>query len=104
MKEGLVIFIVFALVFSFILHDILPHEHHDESGGFGLQAFFHSNERKWLFFVVSVFTFILAFKSTKSEQPLTQSFYFKIDGAKIFNVILLALRKGVLNPKLYSLY
>ncbi|MCE9549280.1 hypothetical protein K8Q98_02675 [Candidatus Nomurabacteria bacterium] len=103
----LIFTIVFLLVFSFLLHDLVPHHHSVEIFGGGLKAFFHSSEKKWLFlvfFIVFVFNVLKGkLSSVEMRRVFSCNFlYWRTDLTKIFNPVLQALRIGIINSKLYN--
>ncbi len=105
--RNLVLIIAIALIFSFVLHDIIPHHHPHQLFGNGPQAALHSNDKKWWYLMLLAFVFVTTDLVNKwrldtggKRNIFFISPYFRLDIAKLFNPILQALRRGILNPKL----
>jgi len=105
--RSIILITAIALIASFVLHDVIPHEHPSEIYGTGIQAIFHGSDRKYWYLLLLAFVWIAVDSIAKREFDirLQKSFayirsLFHIDVGKLFNPILQALRTGILNPKL----
>lgn len=103
------IIVALSLILSFVLHDIIPHDHHHEANSTtsSIQAALHTNDKKWWYLMLLAFVFVAVdllrkwrLRTYLRSGALTHFYYWRIDLSKLFNPILQALRRGILNPKL----
>lgn len=105
---NLLVIVALSLILSFVLHDIIPHEHPSEVYGTGIQAIFHSSDKKYWYLLFLAFIWIASDWAKghrldlRTQKEFASVSHFHIDVGKIFNPILEALRTGILNPKLYN--
>ncbi len=105
--KNILLVLALSLILSFVLHEIIPHQHHASVYGTGTEAAFHTDDRKVWYALLLVFLFVGVVTvrrvqfSIRTTRPISFSHtYLLIDLSKLFNPIVQALKAGILHPKL----
>lgn len=113
LKKNHILFVVAALILvAMVVHGLeFHHEHPQEFFGQDQQkAFLHGSDKKYWLTVILASLMAATYATAKSlflhrlinalaSFPLN-SLYFKIDLSQLFDPLRIALRRGILNPKL----
>lgn len=103
--------VAILVIFSFLLHGFIDHDHPRELFGEGLQATLHGDARKWwTFFVLGLLVFSNPFAqlrkqvSLADQRKIIHAILREQDTIRPLDALLQAFRRGLIHPKLCGSY